>query len=32
MRFSAETALLLVLIGFGVGAFGTLIGPAAASC
>ena len=27
MRFSAETAVLLGLIGFGVGAFGTLIGP-----
>lgn len=26
MRFSTETAALLVLIGFGVGAFGTLIG------
>ncbi|HEY6030733.1 MAG TPA: sulfite exporter TauE/SafE family protein [Gaiellaceae bacterium] len=26
MRFSTETAVLLVLIGFGVGAFGTLIG------
>lgn len=26
MRFSAETAGLLVLIGFGVGAFATLIG------